>query len=90
MKLSQKKLATPLGSYRVSVDITSHITGSFKNNKDETIILHRLNDEPITRKAKLRQDKHGEHYFLCCGERMYISDYTNPLPRSVGKIYRYH
>lgn len=90
MKLREKKLLRPIASYRISVSICSHILGTEKDEHDETVVLHRINDEPMVRRAKLRQDRRGEHYFVCCGERMYIADYQPSKPHLTNKVYRYH
>lgn len=87
--LVEKVLTRPIGSYRISAGITSHITGMQRDAHGEIVVFHRLNDEPRTRKAKLRQDGRGEHFFTCCGDKLYISDYTPINPANI-KIYRCH
>lgn len=91
MRLSEKKLASPIATYRISASITSNLLGMENDANGDVIVLHRINDEPVVRKARLRQDKRGEHYFRCCGDRLYIADYRPPKPaRLTSKVYRYH
>lgn len=87
-KLQEIKPA--LSMLKISPTITSYIIGIEHDQNDDVIIKHRLNDEPRIRKARLRQNARGEHYFMCCGDRLYLADYKSSAPRVGSRIYRYH
>ena len=84
------ELKPSIGSLKLSATLTSHIIGMERDSNDDVIVLHRINDEPRIRKARLRQNRKGEHYFMCRGDRMYLADYKSPAPRISSRIYRYH
>lgn len=90
MRLAEKRLIPPVGVHKLSAQVTSYLLGVEKGEHDDTIVLHRLNDELRIRRSKLQQDRRGEHYFRCCGERLYLSDYRGTAYVHGGDVYRYH
>jgi hypothetical protein len=91
MARKMAEIKPSLGSFKLSPTLTSHILGTELDENDDTVVLHRVNDEPRIRKARLRQNRRGEHYFMFKGERMYLADYQPPKSHITSRrIYRYH